>query len=53
VASWLVANAYAYRITAVNFAGLQWTPSSGKWASKPPVQQQVQLTRAGSTGAGT
>jgi hypothetical protein len=53
VSSWLVANAYTYRITAVSFAGLQWTPSSGKWASKPPVQQQVQLTRAGSTGAGT
>ncbi|HEY3701293.1 MAG TPA: hypothetical protein VGL32_03460, partial [Acidimicrobiales bacterium] len=30
VASWLVANAYAYRITAVTFAGLRWTPSSGK-----------------------
>ena len=47
VASWLVANAYAYRITAVTFAGLRWTPSSGKWVTSPPVQQQVQLTRAG------
>jgi hypothetical protein len=53
VASWLVANAYAYRITAVRFSGLQWTPSSGKWGSSPPVQSQVQLTRAGSTGAGS
>jgi hypothetical protein len=50
VASWLVANAYAYRITGVTFAGLQWTPSSGKWASSPPVQPQVQLTRAAGAG---
>jgi hypothetical protein len=53
VASWLVANAYAYRITAVTFAGLRWTPSSGKWVTTAPVQQQVQLTRAGSAGAGS
>jgi hypothetical protein len=53
VASWLVANAYAYRITAVTFAGLRWTPSAGKWVTSPPVQQQVQLTRAGSSGAGS
>ncbi len=53
VASWLVANAYAYRITAVSFAGLQWTPSSGKWTSSPPVQTQVQVTRAGSAGPGS
>lgn len=53
VASWLVANAYAYRITAVTFAGLRWTPSSGKWLTSPPAQQQVQLTRAGSSGAGS
>jgi hypothetical protein len=46
VASWLVANAYAYRITSVSFAGLEWTPSSGKWTSKSPAQAQVQLTRA-------
>ncbi|HEX6476226.1 MAG TPA: hypothetical protein VF005_03050 [Acidimicrobiales bacterium] len=50
VASWLVANAYAYRITSVTFAGLRWTPSSGKWASSPPVQPQVQLTRAPGAG---
>ena len=47
VASWLVAYAYSYRITAVSFAGMQWTPSSGKWQSSPPPQSQVQLTRAG------
>jgi hypothetical protein len=47
VASWLVANAYAYRIDSVSFAGLEWTPSSGKWTSKPPARAQVQLTRAG------
>ena len=52
VACWLVANAYAYRITAVSFAGQQWTPSSGKWSSSPPVQSQVQLTRAGSAAPG-
>ncbi len=50
VASWMVANAYAYRITSVSFAGLRWTPSSGKWASSPPVQSQVQLARAGPNG---
>jgi hypothetical protein len=53
VASWLVANAYAYRMTSVRFSGLQWTPSSGKWESSPPVQSQVQLTRAGTGGAGS
>jgi hypothetical protein len=51
VASWLVANAYAYRITSVKFSGRQWTPSSGKWGSSPPAQPQVQLTRAGTSGA--
>jgi hypothetical protein len=50
VASWLVANAYAYRITAVSFAGLQWTPSSAKWKPVSPVQSQVQLTRAAAPG---
>ena len=53
VASWLVANAYTYRITAVSFAGLRWTPSTGKWASSPPVQAQVQLTQAATAGAGS
>ncbi|HEX4541420.1 MAG TPA: hypothetical protein VH112_14355 [Acidimicrobiales bacterium] len=53
VASWLVAYAYTYRVTAVSFAGMRWTPSSAKWASTPPVQQQVQLTQAGSAGAGS
>jgi hypothetical protein len=46
VASWLVANAYVYRINSVSFAGLRWTPSSAKWESTSPVQSQVQLTRA-------
>jgi hypothetical protein len=50
VSSWLVANAYAYRITGVTFAGVRWTPSSGKWASSTPVQQQVQLTQAAGAG---
>ena len=50
VASWLVANAYAYRVTRVSFAGLVWTASSGKWASSPPAQSQVQLTSAGAAG---
>jgi hypothetical protein len=52
VASWLVANAYAYRITAVSFAGLQWTPASAKWKAASPVQSQVQLTRAGAAAPG-
>lgn len=47
VASFLVANAYAYRITSVTFGGLDWTPSSGKWTSKPPAVAQVRFTRAG------
>ncbi|HWC39780.1 MAG TPA: hypothetical protein VG476_14675, partial [Acidimicrobiales bacterium] len=52
VANWLVAYAYTYRINAVSFAGLRWTPSSGKWASTSPVQSQVQLTRAGAAAPG-
>jgi hypothetical protein len=52
VASWLVAYAYTYRINSVSFAGLKWTPLSGKWASTSPVQSQVQLTRAGAVAPG-
>lgn len=52
VAGWLVAHASAYRITEVSFAGLRWTPSSGKWEPRGPAKNQVRLVRAGiRTGA--
>ncbi|MDQ6798751.1 MAG: hypothetical protein M3011_12180 [Actinomycetota bacterium] len=52
VAAWLVAHAPAYRITEVSFAGLRWTPSSGRWEPHGPARNQVRLVRAGvRTGA--
>ena len=47
VASWLVAHAYAYRITAVGFAGRLWTPASGTWKyGSAATQGQVYVRRA-------
>jgi hypothetical protein len=47
VASWLVGHAYAYRITAVGFAGRLWTPSSGTWQYRSAAAQgQVYVRRA-------
>jgi hypothetical protein len=46
VASWLVGHAYAYRITAVGFAGRLWTPSSGAWEYRSASQGQVYVRRA-------
>ena len=43
VASWLVAHAYAYRITAVSYLGQRWTPASATWEPHSPVVPQVQL----------
>ncbi|HEY7135578.1 MAG TPA: hypothetical protein VIB48_10970 [Acidimicrobiia bacterium] len=42
VASWLVGHAHDYGISAVSFAGRQWTASSGKWQLAPEAGMQVQ-----------
>jgi hypothetical protein len=46
VASWLVAHARPFGITAVTFDGRRWTPSSGKWLGHSPAEARVQIERA-------
>jgi hypothetical protein len=46
VASWLVAHADGFGITAVTFDGRRWTPSSGKWVAHPPAGARVRIDRA-------
>jgi hypothetical protein len=43
VASWLVAHAYDYRISAVTFLGQRWTAASGTWQPDGAVVDQVQV----------
>jgi hypothetical protein len=45
VASWLVAHAQSFGISAVSFAGNRWTPSSGKWKAHAPTVARVQIER--------
>jgi hypothetical protein len=45
VASWLVAHAQRFGISAVTFDGRRWTPSSGKWAGHSPAVTRVQIER--------
>jgi hypothetical protein len=46
VASWLVAHAQRFGISAVTFDGRRWTPSSGKWTAHSPAVARVQIERA-------
>jgi hypothetical protein len=43
VASWLVAHARGFRISAVTFDGRRWTPSSGKWVVHSPAEARVRI----------
>jgi hypothetical protein len=45
VATWLVAHAHRFGISAVTFDGRRWTPSSGKWTRRSPAVSQVQIER--------
>jgi hypothetical protein len=46
VASWLIAHAYDYRITSVDFLGQRWTPATGAWRAQGPVVAEVQVGRS-------
>jgi hypothetical protein len=41
VASWVVAHAPAYDVSAVAFDGMRWTSSSGRWSPAPGAGAQV------------
>jgi hypothetical protein len=43
VASWLVAHARGFGISAVTFDGRRWTPSSGKWVAHSPIEARVRF----------
>jgi hypothetical protein len=45
VASWLVAHAQRFGVSAVTFDGRRWTPSSGKWTRHAPAVGRVQIER--------
>jgi hypothetical protein len=45
VASWLVAHAQTFGISAVSFDGSRWTPSSGKWKAHTPNVSRVEIER--------
>jgi hypothetical protein len=45
VATWLVAHARRFGITAVTFAGRRWTPSSGVWTAHSPAVDRVEIER--------
>lgn len=45
VASWLVAHAQRFGISAVTFKGRRWTPSRGTWQPHAPAVARVQIER--------
>jgi hypothetical protein len=45
VASWLVAHSHRFGISAVEFDGRRWTPSSGKWSQHSPTVRRVVVQR--------
>lgn len=45
VASWMVGHAEQLRITSVAFAGLTWTPDSGKWSPSAVAETRVRISR--------
>jgi len=45
VASWLVAHARRFGISAVTFDGHRWTPGSGKWSTVSPASRTIVLDR--------
>jgi hypothetical protein len=49
VATWLVAHATEFGITAVSFAGQQWTSASGEWQPGPSAAPVVRVTRTTAT----
>ena len=46
VASWLVAHAEQFRLSALTFDGLRWTPSRLGWTPAPVVAPRVTVTAA-------
>jgi hypothetical protein len=46
VASWVVANAYRYRISQISYGGKTWTKKSGVWRSDPTATTTVQFRQA-------
>jgi hypothetical protein len=49
VASWLVAHARRFGITAVIYDGYRWTPGRGRWSRRSPATALVQIDRAPTT----
>jgi hypothetical protein len=45
IATWLVAHATRFGITAVTFDGRRWTPSSARWSAHPPAVARVEIER--------
>jgi hypothetical protein len=46
VATWLVAHARRFGVSAVTFDGRRWTPSSGTWTRQSPAVSRVQIERS-------
>ncbi len=47
IAGWLVGHASTFGIASVTFAGLTWTPGSGRWKPATPADQRVTYRVAG------
>jgi hypothetical protein len=45
VASWLVAHARRFGISAITFDGYRWTPGSGHWSRRGAAARQVTIER--------
>jgi len=45
IASWLVAHARRFGISAVEFDGYRWTPGRGHWSRVSPAVRQVEIER--------
>jgi len=46
VATWLVAHAHRFGISAVTFDGSRWTQSSARWSPHSPAVAQVEIVRS-------
>jgi hypothetical protein len=49
IATWLVAHAPRFGITAVEFNGHRWTPSSGVWKTHSPAVARIDIVRTAAT----
>jgi hypothetical protein len=45
VASWLVAHAQRFGISAVSFDGMRWTRSGAHWSTHSPAVTRVEIER--------